>query len=76
MSLPFSNLAPARTSATRWGALMARQRAWADSMSLNAIAIPAAREPGPLVTRWRNLTVAKVDSIGFVVRRWIQCSAG
>jgi hypothetical protein len=38
-------------------------------MSLNAIAIPAAREPGPLVTRWRNLTVAKVDSIGFVVLR-------
>jgi hypothetical protein len=27
---------------------MARQRAWADSMSLNAIATPAAREPGPL----------------------------
>ncbi len=31
MSLPFSNHAPARTSATRWGALTARQRAWADS---------------------------------------------
>jgi hypothetical protein len=43
---------------------------------LNAIAIPAALEPGPLVTfvRWR--TVAKVDSIGLVVRKWIQCSAG
>ncbi len=53
-----------------------RQRAWADSMSLNAIAIPAALEPGPLVTRCRNRTVAKVDSIGLVVRRWIQCSAG
>jgi hypothetical protein len=24
----------------------------------------------------RCRTVAKVDSIGFVVRRWIQCSAG
>ena len=23
-----------------------------------------------------RLVVAKVDSIGFVVRRWIQCSAG
>jgi hypothetical protein len=32
-------------------------------MSLNAIATPAAREPGRLVTRWRSLTVAKVDSI-------------
>ena len=32
-------------------------------MSLNAIASPAAREPGPLVTLVRSLTVAKVDSI-------------
>jgi len=31
---------------------------------LNAIATPAAREPGPLVTRCRSGTVAKVDSIG------------
>src|SRR5437660_6107446 len=52
MSLPFLNTAPARTSATRWGALTARHRVCADSMSLNAIATPAAREPGPLVTRW------------------------
>jgi hypothetical protein len=36
---------------------------WADSMSLNAIASPAARDPGPLVTLVRCLTVAKVDSI-------------
>ena len=57
MSLPFSNTAPARTSATRWGALTARHRVCADSMSLNAIATPAAREP--LVTRWRSLTVAR-----------------
>jgi hypothetical protein len=75
-SLPFLKTAPARTRATRWGALTARQRAWAASMSLNAMASPAAFEPGSLVTlvRWR--TVAKVDSIGLVVRRWIQCSAG
>jgi hypothetical protein len=32
-------------------------------MSLNAIATPAAREPGPMPTRCRSLTVAKVDSI-------------
>jgi len=25
-------------------------------MSLNAIATPAARKPGPLVTRWRSLS--------------------
>ena len=39
-------------------------------MSLNAIASPALREPGPLVTFVRSRTVANVDSIGFVVRRW------
>ena len=33
-SLPFLNFAPARTSATRWGALTARQRDWAASISL------------------------------------------
>ena len=69
-------VAPARTRATRCGALTARQRSCADSISLNAIASPAAREPGPLVTFVRCLTVAKVDSIGLVVRRWTQCSAG
>jgi hypothetical protein len=58
--------APARTSATRCGAFTARQRSCADSMSLNAIASPAAREPGPLVTLVRCRTVAKVDSIGLV----------
>ncbi len=51
----------ARTNATRCGALTARQRCCADSISLNAIAIPAAREPGPLVTRWRSRTVTNVD---------------
>ncbi len=56
-------VAPARTRATRCGALMARQRSWADSISLKAMASPAAREPGPLVTLVRCLTVAKVDSI-------------
>jgi hypothetical protein len=56
------------------GALTARQRSWADSMSLNAIASPTAREPGPLVILVRCLTVAKVDSMGLMVRRWTQCS--
>ena len=58
------------------GAVDARQRSWAASISLNAMASPAAREPGPLVTLVRSRTVANVDSIGFVVLRWIQCSAG
>ena len=54
-------VAPARTRATRWGALTARQRSWAASMSLKAMARPAARDPGPLVTLLRCRTVAKVD---------------
>ena len=56
--------------------LTARQRSWAASMSLNAIASPAVREPGPRVIFVRCRTVANVLSMGFVVRRWIQCSAG
>jgi hypothetical protein len=40
----------------------------AASMSLNAIAMPATRDPGPLITRCRNLTMAKVDSINPVFR--------
>lgn len=36
----------------------------------------AVREPAPRVTLVRSQTVANVDSMGFVVCRWIQCSAG
>jgi hypothetical protein len=36
----------------------------------------AVRLPAPFVFRVRSRTVAKVDSIALVVRRWIQCSAG
>ena len=37
---------------------------------------PATREAGPLVTFVRCRTVAKVDSIGLVLRRCTQCTAG
>jgi hypothetical protein len=60
------NVAPARTRATRWGALTARQRSWAAVISLNAMARPAAFDPGPRMILVRCRTVAKVDSIGFV----------
>jgi len=40
------------------------------------MASPAALEPAPFVTRLRSFTVAKVDSIGLVVRRCFQWSAG
>ncbi len=41
--------------------LTARQRSWATSMSLNAIASPAVREPGPRVILVQYLTVAKAS---------------
>ena len=44
--------------------MTARQSCWADSISLNAMAIPAALEPGLLATLVRCLTVAKVNSMG------------
>ena len=37
---------------------------------------PSGPRVGPFVTRWRSRTVAKVRSIGFVVRRWTYCAAG
>lgn len=58
-----------------WRVDRPRQRACA-SITLYAMASPAAREPDPLVTFVRSRTVAKVDSIGFVVRRCTQCAAG
>jgi hypothetical protein len=36
----------------------------------------ASLVPQPLVFFVLSLTVAKVDSMGLVVRMWIQCSAG
>jgi hypothetical protein len=64
--LPLVKVAPARTSATRWGALTARQRVWAASMSVNAMANPAAREPGPLGVLAVVPHGRDVLSIGFV----------
>ncbi len=61
--MPSVKVAPARTRATRCGAFTARHRPWAASMSLNAMASPAARLPGPRVTFMRCRTVAKVDRV-------------
>jgi hypothetical protein len=52
--LPVSNLAPADERDQVGRVHGAPAGACADSMSLNAIATPAALEPGPLVTRWRR----------------------
>ncbi len=56
--------------------MIAHHRAWADSTSLNTTASAAVGLPAPRVTLVRSLTLEKVDSMGLVVRRWIQCSAG
>ncbi len=53
-----------------------RQRPSALLASLNTIARMPARETQPRVFAVRSRTLAKVDSIGFVVRMCIQCSAG
>ena len=42
--IPFSNFTPTRTSVASWGALTARHRVWADSISLKVPTRPAARE--------------------------------
>jgi hypothetical protein len=44
--------------------------------NLKTIVSVAIREPQPLVRLVRNLTVAKVDSIGLVERMCDQCGAG
>src|SRR6266581_4218483 len=76
ISLPASNRAPARTRATRCGPLTARQRPSAAWRSLNTIASPVALVPGPLVTLVLALTGENELSMGLVVRRCSQCSAG
>ena len=48
-SLPFSNVAPARTRATRWGAFTARQRDLGGLDQLVGHGDSGRREPGPLV---------------------------
>lgn len=56
--------------------MIARRRSWADSTGLNTVADAAAGLPDPRVTSVHSLTVENVDSIGLVVRRWTQRSAG
>ncbi len=73
---PSMNLTPARTSGTSSAPLSLRHDCSAVSSSLKTMASPAAREPGPFVTRVRRRTVANADSMGLVVRRCFQCSAG
>jgi hypothetical protein len=63
--LPFSNSAGA-DQGDEVGCVHRSPAGLGGLMSLNVMATPAALEPGPLVSRCRSLTVAKVDSMGLV----------
>lgn len=65
---PFTHTAPARTNATRCGALAARHQALGrlDQLERDRHRLAASL---PLVTFLRCQAVAKTDSIGFVVSR-------
>ena len=56
--------------------LSRRQRRLADCASLNIMVRLAFLEPLPFVRRCRRRIVEKVLSMGLVVRRCPQCSAG
>jgi len=64
------------TSDNNFEPLSARHVLSAHIVNLKTIARHAAREPLPFVRFVLKRTVAKVDSIGFVVRMCIHCSAG
>ena len=49
---------------------------WAAWANLNIMTRLVFLVPLPFVRRWRRRIVANADSIGFVVRRCFQCSAG
>jgi len=58
--IPSLNVTPASTSPMSSWPLHRRQRSWAASKSLSAIASAAFLEPAPLVTLVRSLTVAQL----------------
>lgn len=63
---PFPKPCPGLNRATRCGKFTARHRSWPDWISSNAIATPAALNPGP----WYRLcsrTVAEADSKALLV---------
>src|SRR5262249_4463969 len=75
-STPSTNRTPAMTFDSNGDPFSNRQVFEAPSISLNTIVRQATLDPLPFVLTVRNRTVANVDSIGFVVRRCTQCSAG
>src|SRR6516165_2381403 len=75
-STPSTNRTPAMTFGSSSEPFSNRQLFAAPSISLNTIVRQADLDPLPFVFAVRSRTVANVDSMGLVVRRWTQCSAG
>jgi hypothetical protein len=75
-SIPFTNFTPFITSAKRSGRCKRIHLFSAHWYNLNAIVITVLPEKQPLTLAVLNRTVAKVDSLGLVVRICRQCSAG
>ncbi len=76
MTLQPKSFTPAATWPNNAWPFNVRQFCSAVLVNLKTIARMPARETQPRVLVVRKRTVAKVDSIGFVVRMCSQCSAG
>src|SRR5512135_2776006 len=74
--MPSMKTTPLTISASSGEPFNERQPFDALSISLNTIVRHATRLPLPFVLSCRSRTVENTLSIGFVVRMWIQCSAG
>lgn len=74
--MPSWNFTPLITSASNLNPLSLRQFDSAVFINLKAIASVVFRLPQLFVLLVLSLTVANIDSIGFVVRTCAQCSAG
>src|SRR5215217_3708307 len=75
-SVPSWKVTPATTFGNWVSPLSRLQPLAAAMMSLNTISLAVVGESAPLVRTVRCRTVANTLSIGFVVRKWSQCSAG
>ena len=74
--IPSVKVMPAMTSGGSLAPFEIRRRFEALCINLKTIVKQAVRVPPPFVRLVLSRTVANVDSIGFVVRKWDQCSAG
>ena len=74
--IPSSNFTPSITSASQCDPFRHRHVRWAQKVSLKTMVEAVSLERQPRILAVRSRTVAKVDSMGLVVRMCSQCSAG